>query len=105
MRIGAATIKKLETYHWPGNVRELQHAVERAVIMSGSNVLGPKDFLFPEAGRRGEEIVIENLNLDAAEQAVIEAAMRRFGGNISRVARELGLSRAALYRRLEKYDL
>ena len=73
--------------------------------MSGSNVLRPKDFLFPGSGRRSEEVVIENLNLDAAEQAVIEAAMRRYGGNISRVARELGLSRAALYRRLEKYDL
>ena len=105
MRIGAATMKKLESYHWPGNVRELQHAVERAVIMSGSKVLKPEDFLFPEAGRKGDEIVIENLNLDDAEQAVIEAAMRRYGGNISRVARELGLSRAALYRRLEKYGL
>jgi two-component system response regulator HydG len=105
MRIGAATMKKLESYGWPGNVRELQHTVERAVIMSGSNVLRPRDFLFPEAGRRGEEIVVENLNLDDAEQAVIEAAMRRYGGNISRVARELGLSRAALYRRLEKHGL
>jgi DNA-binding NtrC family response regulator len=105
MRLGAATMKKLETYRWPGNVRELQHAVERAVIMSGSSVLRPKDFLFPEAERRGEEVVIENLNLDDAEQAVIEAAMHRYGGNISRVARELGLSRAALYRRLEKYGL
>jgi len=105
MRIGAATMKKLESYRWPGNVREIQHAVERAVIMSGSNVLRPKDFLFPEGGRKGEEVMIENLNLDEAEQAVIEAAMRRYGGNISRVARELGLSRAALYRRLEKHDL
>jgi two-component system response regulator HydG len=105
MRTGAATMKKLEAYHWPGNVRELQHAVERAVIMSSSDVLKPDDFLFAPASRKGDEVLIDSLNLDDAEQAVIEAAMRRYGGNISRVARELGLSRAALYRRLEKYDL
>lgn len=104
-RIGTATMKKLETYSWPGNVRELQHAVERAVIMSGSNVLQPDDFLFRPALGKGDELAIDSLNLNDVERAVIQTAMRRFGGNISRVARELGLSRAALYRRLDKYGL
>jgi DNA-binding NtrC family response regulator len=104
-RIGTATMRKLESYSWPGNVRELQHAVERAVIMSGSNVLQPDDFLLRPAPGRDGELTIDSLNLGDAERAVIQAAMRRYGGNISRVARELGLSRAALYRRLEKYGL
>jgi two-component system response regulator HydG len=105
MRIGAATMKKLETYQWPGNVRELQHAVERAVIMSGSDVLKPGDFLFAPPPGKGEALALDSFNLENVERRVIDAAMRRFGGNVSKVARELGLSRAALYRRLEKYGL
>jgi DNA-binding NtrC family response regulator len=105
VRIGTATLKKLESYGWPGNVRELQHAIERAVIMCGSNVLQPDDFLLRPSTTKEGELAIDSLNLDDVERAVIQAAMRRHGGNISRVALELGLSRAALYRRLEKHGL
>jgi len=104
-RFSNAALKKLEGYRWPGNVRELKHAIERAVIMSGSDVLKPEDFPFPSPAKQGEGTVIESFNLDEVERAVIEKAMRTFGGNVSMVARELGISRAALYRRLEKYGL
>lgn len=105
IRIAAATMEKLKAYRWPGNVRELQHAVERAVIMGGGGTLQPDDFLLSAGAGRGDELAIDSLNLEDVERAVIRTAMRRYGGNVSRVARELGLSRAALYRRLEKYGL
>ncbi len=104
-RIGAATMRKLKKYAWPGNVRELQHAVERAIIMSGSDLLAPDDFLFQPSVGKGAGLEIGSINLDEVEMEVIRAAMKRYGGNISHVARELGISRAALYRRLEKHGL
>ena len=105
IRVGAGTIRKLQRYRWPGNVRELQHAVERAVIMGSGPTLQPGDFLFPAAASEGEELAIDSWNLEEIEKTVIRKAMTRFGGNVSRVARELGLSRAALYRRLERHGL
>ena len=105
LHVGAGTIRKLQRYRWPGNVRELQHAVERAVIMGSGSSLGPGDFLFPAAEREGDGLAIDSYDLEEIEKTVIRKAMTRFGGNVSRVARELGLSRAALYRRLERYDL
>jgi len=103
-RIGSATLKRLERYHWPGNVRELQHAIERAVIMSDSEVLGPSDFFF-SAPETKEGLVFENYNLQEVEKTVIRKVLSKHGGNISQAARELGLTRTSLYRRLEKYGL
>jgi DNA-binding NtrC family response regulator len=105
VRVSTTTLKKLQKYRWPGNVRELQHAVERAVIMSNTDVLQPKDFLFPEEERAGGKLVLDSFNLEKVERAVIRKALSKHGGNVSQVARELGLSRAALYRRLERYGL
>ncbi len=104
-RLNTATLKKLEKYHWPGNVRELQHAIERAVIMSEDPVLQPGDFFFasPEAG--GDGVVFDNFNLDSIEKTIIRKVISKYGGNISHAAKELGLSRTSLYRRLEKYGL
>jgi len=104
-KISQGALHKLENYHWPGNVRELQHAIERAVIMSDDQVLQPDDFLlssppYPEPMQSGEQT-----SLDQMEKAVISRAIKRHGGNVSRAAQELGISRAALYRRMEKYDL
>ncbi len=100
-QISAAAIRKLMTYTWPGNVRELQHAVERAVILSTGEVLGPDDFLLKQRSARrakGEE-----LNLEALEQIAIEKAMERSDGNITQAAELLGITRYALYRKIEKY--
>ena len=104
-RISPATVKKLEKYQWPGNVRELQHAVERAVIMSESDALHPSDFFFSAKEPLGEVVGVDGFNLDEAEKTLIRRALSKYGGNISQAAKELGLTRAALYRRLEKYGL
>jgi DNA-binding NtrC family response regulator len=103
--IAPATLRKLEKYRWPGNVRELQHAVERAVIMSDADSLQPSDFFFSVQSAGPDSLTIERFNLEEVEKAVIRRTLGKHGGNVSQAARELGLTRAALYRRLEKYAL
>ena len=100
-----ATLNKLTGYSWPGNVRELQHSVERAVIMAESNVLMPGDFLLNENQEQSEQVQIEDYNLEEVEKMVLRKALRKHEGNISKAAEELGLTRASLYRRLDKYGL
>jgi two-component system response regulator HydG len=104
-KVGAAALRKLEGYHWPGNVRELQHAVERAVIMSEARVLQPDDFLFSAAPGPEAKGLPEEVSLDEIEKLAIGRVVKKYGGNVSRAAKELGLSRAALYRRMEKHGL
>ena len=103
-QVPTPTLRKLERYEWPGNVRELQHAVERAVIMSEHDQLQPSDFFLSRASS-GDAVGVDGLNLDDVEKAVIRKALSKHGGNISQAARELGLTRTALYRRLEKHGL
>jgi len=103
--ISAAALKKLAGYHWPGNVRELKHALERAVIMSDAAVLQPEDFLFSNIAEIMKEPVFNDLNLEKAEETLVRRALSKYQGNISQAAKELGLTRAALYRRLGKYGL
>ena len=93
--------QKLMRYHWPGNVRELQHAIERAIILSDSPLLKPANFMLqpqPEKRVNTDEI----LNLEQLERNAIERAMKRSEGNLSRAAEYLGITRYALYRKLEK---
>ncbi len=106
-KISDATLKKLKSYHWPGNVRELQHAIERAVILSESPVLTPDDFLFPPVSDRtgDREDGSQNYNLDEMEKRTISRAIEKHDGNISQAARELGLTRTSLYRRMKKYKI
>ncbi|NJN25458.1 MAG: sigma-54-dependent Fis family transcriptional regulator [Cyclobacteriaceae bacterium] len=99
------TIKRLQKYTWPGNVRELQHAIERAVIMGENNVLSPDDFFFLNSNAAADDINVENYNLESVEKSVIQKAINKHSGNISKAAKELGLTRASLYRRLEKHGL
>ncbi|MCK4944302.1 MAG: helix-turn-helix domain-containing protein, partial [Candidatus Aminicenantes bacterium] len=106
-KISDSTLKKLKSYHWPGNVRELQHAIERAVILSESPVLTPDDFLFPPVSDRtgDREDGSQNYNLDEMEKRTISRAIEKHDGNISQAARELGLTRTSLYRRMKKYKI
>ncbi|MBW6481136.1 MAG: sigma-54 dependent transcriptional regulator [Bacteroidales bacterium] len=105
-RLHASTLKRLEKHHWPGNIRELQHAVERAVIMSESNVLQPNDFfLSTQEKQETDKVVTTNTNLEATEKMLISKVIDKHGGNISKAAKELGITRASLYRRIEKYEL
>jgi len=98
----------LAKYAWPGNVRELRHSIERAVILSDEKELQAADFsaLAPEsdAGRASLETG-EGKTLDEVEKAVIERTLATHQGNISKAAKELGLTRTSLYRRIEKYGL
>ncbi len=103
--VSAPALKKLKRYHWPGNIRELIHTLERAVILSESKMLQPADFLFPEAEKDVEGVVFENYNLEEVEKTVIRKTLKKHEGNISHAAKELGLTRTSLYRRMEKYGL
>jgi DNA-binding NtrC family response regulator len=100
--IAPNAMDKLKRYAWPGNIRELQHAIERAVIMTDSPSLQESDFLF---SRPVSSMSAETLNLDEVEKAAIVKALNLHSGNISKAADELGLTRASLYRRMEKYGL
>ena len=101
--ISPEAMAKLKKYPWPGNVRELQHAIERALIMADSNTLHESDFLFSRKG--SESVNSDTLNLDEVEKAAVVKAIQLHNGNISKAAEELGLTRASLYRRMEKYGL
>ncbi len=103
--ISINTYNKLEKYHWPGNIRELQHALERAIIMSDSEALQPKDFLFSASGPTEDGLFFENYNLHSSEKIIIQKAIIKHEGNISKAAKELGLTRASLYRRMEKHNI
>ncbi len=102
-KVSAAAMKKLKHYHWPGNVRELRHTIERAIVLSENKTLQTDDFLFPTIQK--EDDLFQDFNLDRIEKLAIKKALTKFGGNITRAAKELGLTRAALYRRMDKYGL
>jgi two-component system, NtrC family, response regulator HydG len=109
IRFSPGALDKLQQYAFPGNVRELQYTIERAVIMADTPELQAADLRFssleipslPEAATASDD----NLNLNAVERTTILRVIEKHGGNISRAAKELGLTRTALYRRLQKYDL
>ena len=110
--IAESAFEKMAGYPWPGNVRELQHTVERAVILSDGPTLQPSDLLFSAPSdeqldaERGEAMLeLETFDLERVEREVIRKALSKHGGNISRAAEALGLTRKSLYRRIEKYGL
>ena len=98
------TQHKLLHYSWPGNVRELQHAVERAVILTTKNKLEPDNFMLRIPQQRISQ-ELETINLAELEQKAIDKAIKISEGNISRAAELLGITRFALYRKLEKHNL
>jgi DNA-binding NtrC family response regulator len=106
MELDRTAKEKLLSYHYPGNVRELQYAIERAVIMSDGPVLAAKDILFsPIESAPVEEDEVDQSNLSAIEKNTILKVIEKNSGNISKAAKELGITRTALYRRLSKYDI
>jgi len=99
-------IDKLLGYNFPGNVRELQYTIERAVIMADQSVLQPKDLIFsPIEIPSASENEPSELKLSAIEKNTILKVIEKHNGNITKAAKELGLTRTALYRRLSKYDI
>jgi DNA-binding NtrC family response regulator len=108
-RFSASLMEKLSAYAWPGNVRALRHAVERSVILSEGSMLTEADFPFADGGKDvgkdGSEPPSDTSRLDHVEKATIARALERHDNNVSRAAQALGLTRASLYRRMEKYGL
>lgn len=106
LRLADSAKKKLMLHHYPGNVRELQYTIERGVIMADSDVLKAEDITFsPIEQRKDLTPSMPTHNLEDLEKRAIEQALQKQNGNISQAAKELGLTRGALYRRLEKYGL
>lgn len=103
--ISDAAIEKLMNYQWPGNIRELQHALERAVIMADSELLDTGDFYLHSKTGTSNELDFEHRSLEDLEKIAVEKALNRNNGNISKAANDLGLTRASLYRRMEKYGI
>ena len=99
-------IQLLLKHHWPGNIRELQHTVERGVIMSDGHKISPSDFrLSSEEAPSSSIDDLNNLNVHEIEKLLVQKALSKHDGNITKASKDLGLTRAALYRRMEKYNL
>ena len=96
-------MKALLAHSWPGNVRELDHAVERAVLMAEGETIRSADLGL--RGARDTSLRLEEMSLEDVEALLIKKALARFNGNVSHAANALGLSRSALYRRLQRYGL
>lgn len=105
-RLSEAALTRMHKHSWPGNIRELQHAIERAVILSNSNILQPEDFNFTAvAGKEEGQLNLDAYNLEEVEKLLIRKVLKKYNGNITQAASELGLTRSSLYRRLEKHGL
>jgi two-component system response regulator HydG len=102
----STALQKLKAYNFPGNVRELQYTIERAVIMADDHILRPDDLIFSILETQADVIVDDdNIPLSIMEKNAILRVIEKHNGNITRAAKELGLTRTALYRRLSKYDI
>ena len=106
LKINEDALKILGEHHWPGNIREVQHTIERGVIMSDGHEIKVTDFNLISRPVANDDIEkFDNLNLQDIEKMLVEKALDKHEGNVSKAAKELGLTRAALYRRLEKFNL
>jgi DNA-binding NtrC family response regulator len=99
----SAAVQTLMQYSWPGNVRELEHTIERAILMCRTGEIQPADLALNT--QRAQSPGLEDLSLEAVEAMLVRKALQRYQGNVSQTAEALGLSRGALYRRMEKYGL
>ncbi len=102
--IDVAAAEALMMSAWPGNVRELSHVIERGVLMARGELLAATDLGLQNTRESGERR-LDEMSLEEVERLLIQKALKRFGGNVSQAAEVLGLSRSALYRRMQKYEL
>jgi transcriptional regulator with PAS, ATPase and Fis domain len=106
LELDKVVLDKLINYSYPGNVRELQYAIERAVIMCEDNRLQANDMIFsPIESALTEDVNSNATNLSDIEKNTILKVIEKNNGNISKAAKELGITRTALYRRLSKYEI
>jgi len=101
LKISNEAFKKLKKYNWPGNIRELQHIIERTVIMSNGEILNASDFILDISDKSTYNK--NNLNLEDIEKNAIEKALKKHSFNVSAAAKELGLGRTTMYRKMTKY--
>jgi DNA-binding NtrC family response regulator len=102
LKLTTHTLEKLANHDWPGNVRELQHAVEKAVIMSDSQVIKPSDFVFSTTSR---STTSTDMTLDEMERKMILDSLKRYSSNMSVVAGKLGITRQTLYNKMRRYGI
>lgn len=103
LQFSTEALNELQKYDWPGNIRELEHMVERAVILCDENEISISDLRF--GSKKKEEPVFDTLNLEETERKLIQMALDKHQGNVTNAAKDLGITRAALYRRIEKHKL
>lgn len=103
--IDSKTMNRFEAYQWPGNIRELQHLIERSVILCDGDAISPADIYFNTGNQKSNGESFDTFNLDEVEKKIIQKALIKYDGNVSKAAKELGLTRASLYRRMEKHGL
>jgi transcriptional regulator with PAS, ATPase and Fis domain len=105
-KLSDAAMARMHKHTWPGNIRELQHSLERAIILSNASVLQPEDFNFNANNVKEDgQLSLEQYNLEEVEKLLIRKVLKKYNGNITQAASELGLTRSSLYRRLEKHGL
>ena len=102
LRLSSQAIKKLMSYNWPGNIRELQHTMEKAVILSDTEVLKAEDFLFKPTGKTVQS---SQPTIADMEKQMIEEALDKYNGNLSFIAEKLGITRQTLYNKIRRYEL
>lgn len=105
LKIQEATLDKLEEYLWPGNIRELAHAIERAVILCRSRILGPDDF---NLRTKSSSVILNEdpaTSVEDYEKKAIRSALGKYNGNLSKAAEELGIARSTLYRKVARFGL
>jgi len=103
LKVEPSILKKMVSYSWPGNVRELQHAIEKAVILSDGNLIDDPSLYMPKGKTTSD--IDEPVTLEDMEKIMIERSVQNNKGNISKVAGELGITRATLYRKMEKFGI
>jgi len=105
LKFSKAAQRLLYTYAWPGNVRELAHAIERAVIMTDSSTIEPESIFLASHGQEKNQAAKANLSIDEVEKQAIIKALKVNNGNMSGAAKDLGLGRTTLYRKIVKYGI
>lgn len=103
LSLDKAAIRKLEVYNWPGNIRELQHTMERAVIMADTDVLAADDFSLEKKPQTS--VLNDVLQKDEVEKQLIQKAIKKWEGNLTKASEEMGMGRTTLYRKMKKYGL
>lgn len=103
LKLIQSTLKELHNHNWPGNVRELKHVIEKAVILTDSDVIGPDNLFSHASTNHASKPLVYNLSEN--EKELIKSAMEKFQGNISLTAKELGINRSTLYEKIKKYEL